>query len=125
MAVVAAGFAAYIWKKSKKKSFHFKNSNGPVEVNTVTVDSLDVSDVVQFFKSFELNPNQDNPFICTDSKKIMRMIKMPDLNDNIPVVLGSYNKNTDEIEPLQLVMVKNLSNDIVSLMGNEKLVLLT
>ncbi|MDE5880168.1 MAG: hypothetical protein K2H60_00425 [Muribaculaceae bacterium] len=116
-----AGVAAYLWYNSKKKKVTKK-----VDIPTEFVDSLALSDMVQYFRSLSLEEGKNRPFICTDREMMAEFINLPDIADNVnPLLLGVYTDATDALEPLKLVCVKEIGSDIKEVMGNDKLVMLT
>lgn len=118
--VVVAGVATayFLYKRNRKR--HVK-----IDLPIDEVHELSLADVVGFFKSLQLNKDKDEPFIAT-SDKIKELVNVPeDMQGKQLVLLGVYDSKTDTFDPLKLMAVEHLSQEIVNLMGNDPLVKLS
>lgn len=79
--------------------------------------------VIDYFKGLKLRKGRDIPFIA-DEKKIADLIhKAP--NKNIGIFEATYNEDTNEIENYRALEADEMDSELESVLGNEKLVVLS
>ena len=119
---VAVVVGAAVYAKRKKAS-----AKGGIDPNKVAkglldnipteyVDTLAMKDIVFYFKSLRLKQGEHIPFIAKAEAFT------PSLQG---IVLAVYNEKTDEIEHVKNIVAKNVDQEVLSVLGNEPLVVLT
>jgi len=75
------------------------------------VEILKMEDVVTYFKSFPLKKGKDLPFIARKGHDVF--------------LLGTFNEELNEIENFKLIKTEVLDDQLKSILGTEKFVVLT
>ena len=75
------------------------------------VEILKMEDVVTYFKSFPLKKGKDLPFIARKGHDVF--------------LLGTYNEKVDQIEHYKLIKSEVLDEQLKSILGKEKFVVLS
>lgn len=75
------------------------------------IDKLSMEDVVAYFKGLKLQSGIDIPFLAQTIR-----------NDSKIYLLGTYNEKTNEIENYKLIMPKSVKEDLLTVIGEEKLI---
>lgn len=122
-----AGLAYYCYQRRKSKKIVSKDDylrNFSLDsVDLETVDSLSLNDAVSYFKSLKLRKGHDTPFIA-DLNKTSELIHChPTLNHGF--MLATYNEDTSEIENYKLIQTDSVDLELLNIIGNEKLVVLS
>lgn len=105
-----------------KKAFG-KKIESPEEPEFVEV--LRLMDIVDYFKSLKLRKGHDIPFVANAKHpKIQEM-----LNDQserpFALFVATYNEDTDNIENYRFIETNEINDEIIVLLGDEPLVVLT
>ncbi len=79
--------------------------------------------VVDYFKGLKLRQGRDVPFIA-DENKIADLIHKAPVK-NVGIFEGTYNEDTNEIENYRAIEADEMDSQLKSVLGNEKLVVLT
>ncbi len=77
------------------------------------IDQLSMADVAVYFRGLKLHKGTDVPFVAQtirDDRKIY--------------MLASFNEETNEIENYKLILPKSVTEDLLSAIGQEKLVVI-
>lgn len=114
LGILAVGTIAY--SLSKKK----------LPLLEETVDgSLKLEDVVAYFKTLNMVKGKQIPFLALpDAEKLAGTLH---LRTNKPkvLILGVYNEEKDELNPMKIVYADGFDEKIIEILGNEKLVILS
>jgi hypothetical protein len=87
-----------------------KRQNSPY--NTVKhKDILKLSDIVEYFKSLYLDPEEDTPFICKDLSKLNINITPSNPSDHL-LLIGTYKGNTNNILDYVLVSCRQYDKNL-------------
>ena len=119
---VAVVVGAAVYAKRKKASG--KGAINPDKVAkglldnipTEHVDTLAMKDIVFYFKSLRLKRGEHIPFIAKPEAF------KPSLQG---ITLAVYNEKTDEIQHAKNIVAKNVDQEVLSVLGNEPLVVFT
>lgn len=77
------------------------------------IDQLTMYDVMAYFKGLKLRKEVDIPFLAQT------------IRDNHKIyMLVTFNDKTNELENYKLIMPKSVTEDILSAMGQEKMIIL-
>lgn len=127
IAIPVLGVATFALYRLYKKKNDTSNVTQPKSsIKTTEVSTLSLSDVVQYFRSKDLNPQNDKPFISTDILKYGERFVLPETAENKKLLfLGVYNGSTNEVSDLELIVADALGDDILSILGDEKIVILS
>lgn len=79
-------------------------------------------EVVGWFKSLRLNPQEDTPFIA-DASEFKEMLKAAP-KKNVGIFEGVYNEETDEITANRYLDADEVDQKTKDVLGNESLVVL-
>lgn len=106
-----------------KKLFGKSKSQEPFELEFV--EALCLMDIVDYFKSLKLRNGHDIPFVANAKHpKIQEM-----LNDQserpFALFVATYNEDTDNIENYRFIETNVINDDIIGVLGDEPLVVLT
>ena len=80
-------------------------------------------EVVDWFKSLRLNPQEDTPFIANASE-FKEMLKTAPKKD-VGIFEGVYNEETDEITANRYLDADEVDQKTKNVLGNESLVVLS
>lgn len=114
--IVAILFVArYLYKHSRKdQNSVLRHLIENLDPNTVEIiESLSKQDIVNYFKSMTLRKGQHLPFISRIEK-----------NGKDIFMLAVWDEVNDEITNCKLLEPRTVNADVLSLLGNEKLVVL-
>lgn len=93
-------------------------------VTTIINGVLSLIDhVVNYFKGLKLRKGKDIPFIA-DEKKIADLIHHAP-EKHVGIFEATYNEDTNEIQNYRGIEADELDSDLKSILGNEKLVVLS
>lgn len=119
--IVVAAIGAYFYSQRKKSKFEFTSDILDAE--------LSFDEVMAFFKSKNLNKDVHTPFIANgDSAELKEMIHQPypeKKEGYVSLLLGVYNKDTDEIEDAKLIYAKSIDAKISDILGCETMIVLS
>ncbi|MGN0223121.1 MAG: hypothetical protein ACI4AM_03735 [Muribaculaceae bacterium] len=119
---VAVVVGAAVYAKRKKAS-----AKGGIDADKVAkgllnniptehVDTLAMKDIVFYFKNLRLKQGEHIPFIA----------KAEAFKTSLQgLVLAVYNEKTDRIEHVKNIVAKNVEQQVLEVLGNEPLVVLT
>lgn len=119
---VVVGVAVY----AKRKKASGKGAINPDKVAkglldnipTEHVDTLAFKDIVFYFKSLRLKQGEHIPFIAkVEAFKFKSSLQ--------GYVLGVYNEKTDEVKHVKNIVAKNVDQQVLSVLGNEPIVVLS
>lgn len=110
-------------KKLVDKIITVSDFNGSIDV--IAIDGkLDFSnDIIDWFKKKALQKGKHTPFIG-DKNKIKDMLKQP-LAKDVGLFMGIYDRQTDKITDMVVVVVDELDVKTQEVLGNEPLVILS
>ncbi len=114
------GIGAYVFRK---KIFNTKIFNLLEEFPSKEVEILTMKEVVTYFKDQELNPKVHTPFIANNLSKFSPYISKKEGFKTI--IAGVYDETKDDFKPLRVYHCIALSADIIEIMGNEELIVLS
>lgn len=77
------------------------------------IDQLSRDDVLAYFKGLKLQKGIDTPIVAQTIR-----------NDSKIYMLATYNEKTDEIENYKLIIPKSVTEDLLTVIGQEKLITL-
>ena len=126
LGATVCGVAYYMYKKGRKSVV--PQIDGSLDgIKPEEVDKLNMSDVVAYFRGFQLKKGVDVPFIANAEAPLVRDILK---NVSYPAtgtrfVLGSLNENTNNIENCRLIVAKEVGKDVVEAMGQDPLIVLS
>lgn len=119
---VAVVVGAAVYAKRKKASAKGginadKVAKGLLDnIPTEHVDTLAMKDIIFYFKSLRLKQGEHVPFVAkADALK-------PSMQG---FILGVYNDKADEIEHVKNIVAKNVDQQVLSVLGNLPLVVLS
>ena len=123
VAVAAAGGLLYFFYKKGSQGRYFCINNE----NSETVDGeLKMSDVVNYLKLRRLSQDKHTPFMAKLSNSKIRGMVKGDLKQGYEAIfIGVYNNKTNEIEIMHVFFAKSLDQQIIELMGDETLIVLS
>lgn len=117
---VALFALTYYYSKNKSRAERPNKATipRPIElgddINPEPVETLSMNDVVSYFKMLNLTKETHTPFIMrTDFK-----------GDTI-YILAVQNDSSGKIENMKVLLPKNVDNDILSMLGEDNLVVLS
>lgn len=118
--------AYYMYKKGRKSVV--PQIDGSLDgIKPEEVDKLNMSDVVAYFRGFQLKKGVDVPFIANAEapqvRDILKNVSYPATGTTF--VLGSLNENTNNIENCRLIVAKEVGKDVVEAMGQDPLIVLS
>lgn len=87
-----------------------------------TVESLSLNDVVSYFKGLKLRKGHDIPFICNLHKDGILKYQ-PSLNHAFMV--ATFNEDTNDVENYKLIETNSVELELLNIIGDEKLVVLS
>lgn len=79
--------------------------------------------VVSYFKGLRLRKGRDIPFIADENKIADLIHKAPE--KNVGIFEATYNEDTNEIENYRAVEADEMDSQLKSVLGKEKLVVLS
>lgn len=79
--------------------------------------------VVDYFKGLKLRRGKDIPFIADENKIADLIHKAPE--KNVGIFEATYNEDTNEIENYRALEADEMDSQLKSVLGNEKLVVLS
>lgn len=79
--------------------------------------------VVDYFKGLKLRKGKDIPFIADENKIADLIHKAPE--KNVGIFEATYNEDTNEIENYKAIEADEMDPQLKSVLGNEKLVVLS
>lgn len=79
--------------------------------------------IVDYFKGLRLRKGRDIPFIA-DENKIAELIHKAPVKD-VGIFEATYNEDTNEIENYRALEADEMDSQLKSVLGNEKLVVLS
>ena len=126
LGAIVCWVAYYMYKKGRKSVV--PQIDGSLDgIKPEEVDKLNMSDVVAYFRGFQLKKGVDVPFIANAEAPLVRDILK---NVSYPAtgttfVLGSLNENTNNIENCRLIVAKEVGKDVVEAMGQDPLIVLS
>lgn len=105
----------------------FETSRQSLEEKTEPefVEVLRLLDVINYFKSLQLRKGHDIPFIANAKHSMVQSMLNASNEYPFALVLGTYNEDTDEIENYRFVQTNEIDNEILSILGEEPLVVLS
>ena len=120
------GVAYYMYKKGRKSVV--PQIDGSLDdIKPEEVDKLNMSDVVAYFRGFQLKKGVDVPFIANAEapqvRDILKNVSYPATGTTF--ILGSLNENTNNIENCRLIVAKEVGKDVVDAMGQDPLIVLS
>ena len=118
--------AYYMYKKGRKSVV--PQIDGSLDgIKPEEVDKLNMSDVVAYFRGFQLKKGVDVPFIANAEapqvRDILKNVSYPATGTTF--VLGSLNENTNNIENCRLIVANEVGKDVVEAMGQDPLIVLS
>ena len=118
--------AYYMYKKGRKSVV--PQIDGSLDgIKPEEVDKLNMSDVVAYFRGFQLKKGVDVPFIANAEapqvRDILKNVSYPATGTTF--ILGSLNENTNNIENCRLIVAKEVGKDVVEAMGQDPLIALS
>ena len=86
------------------------NQNKAPKIQIEKVSTISMKDVVAWFKSQNLNPQQHTPFIANSVKAFANVVKE---EPHTPyIILGVFNEGNSTLSPLKILLVENLDPEI-------------
>lgn len=77
------------------------------------IDQLSMDDVIAYFKGLKMRKGIDTPIVAQTNR-----------DDHKIYMLATFNEKTDEFENYKLIMPKIVTEDFLSTVGQEKLIVL-
>jgi hypothetical protein len=114
------GIGAYVFRK---KLFNTNTHILSDEFSPKEVETLTMKEVVTYFKDQKLNPKVHTPFIANNLSKFSPYI--PKKEGFKTIIAGVYNETEDDFKPLRVYHCIRLSADVIEIMGNEELIVLS
>ena len=126
LGAIVCWVAYYMYKKGRKSVV--PQIDGSLDgIKPEEVDKLNMSDVVAYFRGFQLKKGVDVPFIANAEapqvRDILKNVSYPATGTTF--VLGSLNENTNNIENCRLIVAKEVGKDVVEAMGQDPLIVLS
>lgn len=118
-AAITIAAIALLSKQGKKKS-PIENAKFPSlkDIPVEDVDNLAMKDVIFYFKSLNLKKGIHSPFIAKASA-------FEELKTFVGgFILGVFKEQNGLIENVKVIKPKTTDNDLLSVLGNEKIVIL-
>lgn len=103
----------------------FKNKTSVVfdKFLTQEVEVLSLKEVVTFFKDQKLNSLKDTPFLSSNSSETFKGFS--EKKGYKTMLAGVYNESKDGFKLLKVYYYIKLSPDLIAIMGDEELVILS
>lgn len=115
IALVGVAYYSYKRRQAKKNVSKEELINSLVSnMDAERIDSLELSDVVNYFKGLQLKKGVDVPFIATTTKDGVKSY-----------LLASYNEETDKISNGKLITPDTIKDDLMKVIGNDSFVVLS
>lgn len=117
--ICAAGYFFYQYGKKKKPSDFLNKIKGigkPEEI-----DSLAMTDVVNYFKSLQLKKGRDIPFICDFRRITVPRSDLP----SVGYLLATYNEDADIVENCRFLLPKHIDPSVSEVLKDNGLVVLS
>lgn len=123
--LVFLGFCYYWYMTKKQKKTIDINllRNLKVELKPEMVEALSLGDVISYFKGLQLKKEKDIPFIC-NAQKNENLINFQS-NATYCYLIATYNEETNEIENYKLLETNKVDSQLLNVIANEKLVVLS
>ncbi len=117
IALVGIGYYSYKRKKAKEtvsKEMRIGELLNLHSEEIEKVEKLSLLDVVNYFKGLQLKKGIDVPFVGKDINESMTIY-----------ILGTYNEEKQELNNLKVISPDSVDEDLLKVVGNEKLVVLS
>lgn len=124
LGVVALGGLVYKLLSSRAKS----STPKPVQLSPEFVDgTLRFADVQAFYKLLKLQQGKHTPFIARGGDKLRDLLgqAMPVQEGYTPLFLGVYEESTELLIHHRLIFARDLDAEILEVLGEDDLVVLT
>lgn len=113
VAVAAVGYGIFRIIKARQVTSQ-PISELPIE----KADTIKMDDLVAWFRSLKLSPQESTPFVCNN----LNMFSVRE--DKIPtspyVILGVYNESKDNLSPIKIVEVNSMDPQVQKLLDQSE-----
>lgn len=125
--VALGAFAYYCYQRGKsleKEHTPEEYLNASISGTCEKVESLSLNDIISYFKGLNLRKGKDIPFIA-DINKCRDMLGNISFTSQYGFVIASYNEDMGKLENCKFLETDVVAPDLLNVMGNEKLVVLS
>lgn len=126
--ILGIGVVSYVSYRLYKSSRKSENSSKEEKekIKPEVVDSLGMSDVIGYFKGLGLKEGVDKPFIAQGEYMKEGLDLSDPLYEGLNIIcLGVYSDKSDELREYKALACKVVDEDVMKILGTDKMVVLS